>query len=202
MRFSVAVGAALFLVAGLGEEARATDMYWVMDYRTSAPLSNTSDFTGEFSWRGLGIEWHAMVARQVSAGVGFGFNSFWEETNELISVDNVDVSGEQFRYTNAIPIWGMFRYYPQPPEPGETRLFVGLDAGPYFVDRRLTIGFLAADDDNWHFGFAPEVGIQIPFSDYYTRGLFNVRYNYVLEAGDAPSQSWLDFEIGVAVDMP
>ncbi len=202
MRIWMAVAGVLLAIAAFGGEARANDKYWVIDYRMSAPLPNTSDFTGDFSFRGLGLEWHWMVNPKVSAGAGFGFNSFWEQTDELFSIDNVDISGDQFRYTNAVPILAMFRYYPMPAEAGYMRFYMGMGAGTYFVDRKLNISYLAADEDNWHFGFAPEVGVHLPFADYYTRGVFNVRYNYVLEAGDAPSQSWIDFEVGVAVDMP
>jgi len=138
----------------------------------------------------------------MSLGAVFGFNSFWEETSELFTIGNVDVSGDQFRYTNAVPMLGMFRYYPTPPESGSMRFYMGMGAGPYVIDRKLNVSYLAADDDNWHFGFAPEVGVHIPFADYSTRGVFNVRYNYAFEAGDAPGQSWIDFEVGIAVDTP
>ncbi len=201
MRRFVIVAAALLVAACLGSRAQAQEKSWVMDYRMSTPLGNTSDFVGDFSWRGLGLEWHWMVQPKISAGVGFGFNSFWEETNEVVSVGAVDISGNQFRYTTAIPIIGMFRYHIKPSDVDAVGFYVGGDVGPYYIDRRATVGFLAADDDNWHFGVAAEGGIQVPI-EYYTRGVFNLRYNYAFESGDAPAQSWLDLELGVAVLTP
>ena len=47
------------------------------------------------------------------------------------------------------------------------------------------MGVYRIDNDNWHFGIAPEAGLIIPFGDP-TAGLYlSGRYNYAFDSGTA-----------------
>ena len=52
-----------------------------------------------------------MLQPNVSAGLLLGWNVFAEQTDQLISFANAEVSGVQYRYVNAFPIMATAHYY-------------------------------------------------------------------------------------------
>ena len=63
------------------------------------------------------------------------------------------------------------------------RAFIGLNAGMYYILQRLDVGVYRLDNDNWHFGMAPEAGIIIPFDGDNTAFYVGARYNYAFDSG-------------------
>ncbi len=194
---------ALTMVLVLGSNAFAQsygsyypqEFLWGLSWNLGLPTSNTKDYTDDFSLRGIGLEGRKFINPSMTVGLSFGWNVFWEKSFETEPTENLTVSGTQYRYLNFFPLmanvhkyWG---YY------GEFRPYLGLNAGTYIIENRLELGLFALQETNWHFGFAPEVGFQMPAGRFL--GFVNVRYNYALKAGSTPEQAYWGFNVGVGL---
>ena len=201
--------ASLALLLVFTGEAQAQDWWWGITYNMSAtsslPPNSDSDinFIEDYSFRGLGIEARYVPSRD--ANYSFGFNVGWNVLNEkndfgternTISLPNADVSGTQLRYVNTVPLMGNASYYFG--DRGGIRPYVGVNAGTYYIERRVDIGVSAIVDDAWHFGWAPEVGLVVPLGRPEVALLTTIRYNWAFSAGGSGDQKFWGFNIGIA----
>jgi outer membrane protein W len=201
--------ASLALLLVFTGEAQAQDWWWGITYNMSAtsslPPNSDSDinFIEDYSFRGLGIEARYVPSRD--ANYSFGFNVGWNVLNEkndfgternTISLPNADVSGTQLRYFNTVPLMGNASYYFG--DRGGIRPYVGVNAGTYYIERRVDIGVSAIVDDAWHFGWAPEVGLDVPLGRPEVALLTTIRYNWAFSAGGSGDQKFWGFNIGIA----
>ncbi len=201
--------ASLVLLLTFSGEAKAQDWWWGIMYEMSAtsslPASSSSDvnFIEDFSFRGIGIEARYLPER--GAKYSFGFNFAWNVLNErndfgternTISLPNADITGAQLRYFNSIPLLANASYYFG--ERGGIRPYVAVNAGTYYIERRVEIGVSAITEDNWHFGWAPEVGLVVPLGRPEIALLTTIRYNWAFSAGGTGDQKYWGFNIGLA----
>jgi outer membrane protein W len=201
--------ASLALLLVFTGEAQAQDWWWGITYNMSAtsslPPNSDSDinFIEDFSFRGLGIE--ARYVPDRDANYSFGFNVGWNVLNEkndfgdkrnTISLPNADISGTQLRYFNTVPLLANASYYFG--DRGGIRPYVGVNAGTYYIERRVDIGVSAVVDDAWHFGWAPEVGLVVPLGRPEVALLTTIRYNWAFSAGGSGDQKFWGFNIGIA----
>jgi opacity protein-like surface antigen len=201
--------ASLALLLMFSGEAMAQDWWWGITYQMSAtsslPGSSDTDvnFIEDFSFRGLGIEARYVPAR--GANYSFGFSGSWNVLNEVnefgserntISLPNADVSGTQYRYFNSVPLLANASYYFG--DRGGIRPYVGANVGTYYIERRNEIGVSAITQDNWHFGWAPEIGLVVPLGRPEVVMLAEVRYNWAFSAGGTGDQKYWGFNIGFA----
>jgi len=185
---------ALFLALICSAEGRAQEWLWGAEYMISGSTSDTKSFVNDFSFRNVAIEGRNMLQPNVSAGLLLGWNVFAEQTDQLISFANAEVSGVQYRYVNAFPIMATAHYY-FGGRRNSIRPYVGGGAGTFYAENRLEIGLVAFTTNHWHLGVAPEAGIIIPVN-YNARALLNVRYNYGFEAGGMKLSYWT---VGVGI---
>jgi len=203
MRYLYMAAAVVFLLTILPLQGYSQDIITDVTYEMSFPASNLKDYTDNTSYRGIGIGVRRFVAPKISVGGFFGWNIFNEDTNKLISLDreefSADVSGRQFRYINAVPIFFSTHYYLGKSE--KVMPFVGANVGTYYIRQRLELGVYSINEDNWHFGIAPEAGIIIPLG--YDNGVIaNFRYNYAFESGESisgESNSYTFWSLNVGV---
>jgi hypothetical protein len=201
--------ASLALIMVFGGEAQAQDWWWGITYQMSATSSlpgnsdSSVNFIEDFSFRGFGID--ARYVPERGAKYSFGFNAGWNVLNEkndfgternTISLPTADITGTQLRYFNSIPVLANASYYFG--ERGGIRPYLGLNAGTYYIERRVDIGVSAIVDDAWHFGWAPEAGIVVPLGRPEVAMLFNVRYNWAFSSGGTGDQKYWGFNIGIA----
>lgn len=165
-----------------------------LSYQTAVPMSSTSDYIEKTSFRGFGLEWRQFVQPDISAGIAFNWNVFHEVRSELAERGNIQVSGTQNRTLNIFPLLATGQYYMG--DRGTTRAYAGLGAGAFFVKNRLDIGVFSFNDDSWHFGVAPEIGVEIPIS-LDTAGLISIKYNYAFKSGDTEAQSYVGINFGI-----
>ncbi len=178
------ISGALLFTTG---EAQAVPWFWGITYQVAQPTGDTREFTDDFSFLNLSAEGRAVINEHMTAGAVFGWNSFYEDVNELITFDNVDISGRQLRHVNAIPMLANFNYFFG--KPSGTMPFIGAGVGTYWIENQMEIGTVAFTDSNWHFGVAPEFGVLMRLT-HSIRGMFNVRYNYAFEADDVTHSYW------------
>jgi outer membrane protein W len=129
MRTMLKVVAATLLLAAVASAPAKAQGQWFygLGYQVSIPLSNTKDFTENVSWRGASFEARKAIKPNLTVGLSLGWHVFDEETDEVVSFDNLDVSGDQLRYINSFPILlNAHKYFGQE---GSMRPFVGLNAG-------------------------------------------------------------------------
>ncbi len=174
----------------------------VISYSTALPLGNTSDFINSFSWRGFTVEGRTFTQDNLSFGILFGWNFLDEKTDETIQIENGAVSGIQIRYMDAIPIMATAHYYFGKRRKKSLRPFMGINAGAFVINQRMDIGIWSLRSNNWHFGFAPEVGVLVPLGT--SSIAFSVKYNYAFASGnsfysDDNSQSFINFNIGYGI---
>ena len=201
--------ASLALILVFSGEAKAQDWWWGITYEMSAtsslPTNSDSDvnFIEDYSFRGLGIEARYVPSRD--ANYSFGFNVGWNVLNEknefgeernTISLPNADITGTQLRYFNTVPLLANASYYFG--SRGGIRPYVGVNAGTYYIERRVDIGVVGIVEDNWHFGWAPEVGLVVPLGGPEIALLTTIRYNWAFSAGGTGDQKFWGFNIGIA----
>ena len=201
--------ASLALLLVFTGEAQAQDWWWGITYNMSAtsslPANSDSDtnFIEDYSFRGLGIE--ARYVPNRDSNYSFGFNLGWNVLNEknhfgternTISLPEADISGTQLRYFNTVPLLANASYYFG--DRGGIRPYVGVNAGTYYIERRVDIGVSAVVDDAWHFGWAPEVGLVVPLGRPEVALLTTIRYNWAFSAGGSGDQKFWGFNIGIA----
>src|SRR3954467_8906783 len=94
-------------IAALGMIAAAPlqgQSWYVLSFQPAQPLSNTQDFTSNFAWRGIGLDYKTQIKPNLAVGANFGWQVFDEQTDEVVSAFGVDLSGDQFRYVNSWPM--------------------------------------------------------------------------------------------------
>lgn len=189
----------LLLVLFLGADAYAQDYWFGFEYNTVQASGDAEQFAGGWSWRGGSFGGRRMVRDNASVGFWAGWHVMNERSAELVSFRgedfNADLSGVQYRYINSFPIMLNGHWYAG--AVGRVRPYAGLNAGVYFIERRVEVGLIAIDDDNWHFGLAPEIGVTFPLG-WRARGLFNARFNWAASAGGSGDITYWNLGFGIA----
>jgi len=165
-----------------------------LNYSMAVPLGSTSDYVGKTSFRGASFEGRAFVNDNLSVGGYIGWNVFNEtKFNADYSGKGVDVSGTQFRFLNILPIQVTGHYYLGGNFETITPYF-GLGIGGTRSLQRVEIGLVAFENNNWHLGLSPELGVYIPLS--YNVGFnLSARYDYAVKSNDS-TYSNLTINIG------
>ena len=172
-----------------------------LSYNMGLTTGSTKDFADDYSWRGLGIDYKRFTDRNISVGFSTGWNIFDQKVRGLINLERGAVSGLQVRHINAFPILVNANYHFDSRE-SQVKPYVGFNIGTYYIIQRFDIGVITIEEDNWHFGIAPELGFIIPFGYMFTT--WSVKFNYAFAAGksiagDAKDYSYWGFNIGFAV---
>ncbi len=175
--------------------AGAQSYYASLGYSTSAPLGETQDFIGKYSWRGVNFEGQWFMQPQVSLGFYSALNVFYEKTSGDFTDDTRTVSGTQLRYLSALPLLLEGRYHLG--EEAGRRPYVGLGLGTMRTWQRTEMGILDANTEEWQFGLAPAAGVLIPVG-YGTALNLGLRYHYAFQSGDALNNGYLSISVGVA----
>jgi hypothetical protein len=79
-------------------------------------------------------------------------------------------------------------------------LYVGLGVGTYYTIQRFEIGVIALEENNWHFGGYPEVGVHLPLEEMDI--IINGRYNIAFDSGESissDSAKWTYWGINVGL---
>jgi len=155
-----------------------TGFSWSMGFATG----KTSDYIGAPSFTGFSIEGHRMLKPNVSVGITTGWNILNEKNNETITIGSSSITGEQGRYLNVIPALLNASYYIKSGKNAKFVPFIRANVGTYYIMQRFDIGVYTANNDNWHFGVAPELGFMVSTSKDINI-LFNAKYNYAFDSG-------------------
>ena len=158
----------------------AGDYHFNLTWDIAIPGEGMSDYIDETSWAGMGIEIKKFLSKNTSVGFFFGWNVFDTRESGTFELENGHVSGTQVRNINSFPFTLNFHFYFPG---GSITPFIGLNAGAYYIFQKFQLGIMTIDNDNWHFGLAPEVGFEIPLSRSLAF-LVSGKYNYAFASGE------------------
>ncbi len=191
-------------IAVLSCTSFAQELLTNISWNLGLPANKTEEYLNDVSYRGFSISGRRFIDKQNSIGFSTGWNIFDEKINEPINIQREQgsgvISGTQIRTINSFPLLVGFHHHFGRSD--DMRLFLGINTGTYYILQRLEMGVFIIDNDNWHFGLAPEAGLIIPVSDDGTGIQLNARYNYAFDSGTSFGgdtnnyYSFWDFGIG------
>lgn len=167
------------------------------NYQIAYPMGETNDYINKVSFRGVGLEWRKGINKNIQVGLSLNWNVFNQLENETTEIENGHVTGTQNRTINSFPLLATGHYYFG--ERKNTRPYLGLGLGAYLIKQRLGIGVYTFEESNWHFGVAPEVGIQFPMG-YDAMLMIFARYNHAFETSGS-EHSYLGLHIAIATEV-
>ena len=192
MKKIFAITIALMVAGGVTTSARAqgdmTAFSWVMGY----PVLDTADFISNESFRGFCIEGRKFFGPNVSGGASASWQVFDEQISETANVANVSVTGKQFRYLNMFPLYLNAHYHTGSPR--GTRLYIGANIGVQYIKQRIDIGLVSANQNEWQFSTAPELGLLLPIGESHI--LVSGKFHWAFSANDSIDQSYFTLGIG------
>jgi hypothetical protein len=202
-KFSISTLLLLLLLVAVCPGAMAQDNVTAITYQASVPLGDFSDYIAKTSWIGWGLEGRRFRSptSPVTIGFAFAWHVFDDKLYGTQEVDKGAVTGTQRRWVNSLPMLITFDYYLG--RKNAVSWFVGAGAGAYYIVQRFDIGVYAWEKSNWHFGVAPEVGVQFPLGDI--DGILGLKYHYAFAAGesiqgDAQEFTYIAAYVGLAYE--
>ena len=189
----------LAITAAFASGSYAQSSLFGLHYNMSLPIGDTKDYIQEFSFRGASFEGRGFVSDQVSIGGWASWEVFKERLdNATFNGNGVDVTGTQVRYLNMLPLLVTSHYYLG--DFSTPTAYFGAGVGAYRSLQRTEVGLVAISNDNWHFGFAPEIGVWIPL-DFSTGLNIATKFHYATKSNDSQytyvsfiiGLSWMDF---------
>lgn len=168
-----------------------------LNYTVSFGTGETGDYIGNASFRGFTFDGRGFVSDQFSLGGYFSWATFFEELAGATYTDGTaTLTGSQFRYINAFPMLFQAHYYLGTDE-YEPRAYIGAGIGPYKMVQRTDIGVWSIEENHWHFGMSPEIGLLYPVG---MDSQLNIclKYHYVLGVDDTIDYTWLGLSVGFA----
>lgn len=196
----IAVGLAVILsVCSIFDvhNAQSRQDWFGLTWDLAVPTGKTKDFVSDLGYIGFSVEVWTFAKPNISTGFVAGWQNIYGETDEIIQIENVTISGKQVRYIDFVPILIGARYnfgnrdY-------RIRPFVGIKAGTYWIKQRMEIGTgEVVFSKEWHLGLAPEVGVTFFTTSMDLYGFVSADYNYAFSRNDSIDFSYLGFSIGL-----
>jgi outer membrane protein W len=165
-------------------------------YSVGIPTKDLSSFIGNTSFRGAIIDFQSFVKPNISVGISIGMNTFYAEKDyATYSVDNIAISGKQWRYSNHVPILLNANYYFKPDQ--KSNPFLGIGLGAMYSRRNTDMYIYTIEEQAWNFTIQPAVGVLIK-RDKSSSLNISARYNFGLQSGNElkEDQSYLSLNLG------
>jgi len=192
MKYITTIIIALLITASANSQS-----LFMMNYSMGFSTGETSDYIGSPSFRGFNIDGRYFINDQFSLGGAFTWQTFYEKlAGASYTNDNLTITGTQYRYLNAYPILFNAHYY-LGYNIMKPRVYMGAGVGPYVMNQRTNVGIFSIENNYWHFGISPEIGLLYPFNEN-TKLNIGVKYHYVFKAKKTIDYSWFGLNIGFA----
>lgn len=153
-----------------------------------------NDYITSTSVRGATFEYKIYPSPNISIGIDAGWNHFYERrAYDTYTAGTMSLSGVQFRYANAVPIFATTSYYLKPGE--KINPYLGLGIGTVFMSRFVDMGVFRVTEEEWHFALKPEAGVLVnlaPDMDL----ILGLRYNNAFATSDTDAISYMMFNVG------
>ncbi len=168
-----------------------------IQWNISSPTGDMKASTSITTLKGVSIDYRHCYKQNFIFGGRTGWHTFYEDRG-ITDIKN-GISTNYIKNENtisAIPILFVVDYM----VPSQKFIpYAGIGLGGYFI-RTTNITNISGTQNNnsFHFGVSPEVGITIP--TIISNFGFNIstRYNFVLKSAGTSNFSWFDFNIGLS----
>lgn len=174
----------------------------IFNYSVGFTAGSTKDFISPVSGRGFNFDFRYNVRENLSIGALVGWNYFFEKKDRAVyqvTQNNIsgDVSAVQQRFLNMVPLMGQVQYRfisgSSPIIP-----YLGVAVGGYNVDYEKYTSNILDEVKRWDFGFAPHLGVFVPFASGEVGINVEVKYNYVnFSYNEINGISYFDTNFGV-----
>lgn len=169
---------------------------WNFNWNMGFPMGETADFIGQPSFRGFSIEGRGFVTNKITIGGIGAWNVFYENLGEVTNTAGTKtINGYKRRYMNVMPLMVTGHYYFLQ---GSVQPYIGVGVGTYYIESRDFMGIYYVQGKDWHFGFAPEVGVVMPFANSNTGININFKYNMAAKTKEEASYTWLGVNVGIS----
>lgn len=202
MRPKLMIGAVLALLMLPVSAAWAQESMFGITWNISVPIDSTEKWVGQTSYRGIGIEYRKFTDYNFTGSIGFSaaWHVFDDRSFQTVNLEGEDingtVSGDNFRWINSVPLMLGLHYYLGDQYSG-TRLYLGVNGGTMYIERRADLGIFTTATDAWHWAIAPEVGLGFAFDESHL--YMNLKYYYAFEVDEQhPEETYLGFAVGFA----
>ena len=191
----ITLALALLIASG---SAMAQSVYTTISYSMGFASGDLGDFISKPSFRGVTIDYRKLVQPNIGVGLSLGWNAFYEALDfDTYTIENVSLSGKQWRYSNHLPILVAADYYLSPGE--SFNPFVGLGVGTMYSRRNTDMNLYTIELNSWHFALQPQVGFLYTLNDVAALSVA-ARYNYGLESGQIKApQGYFSLNVGITV---
>jgi len=166
-----------------------------VQYSMGFGSGDVKSYVSSTSFRGASLAYRYFVQPKISVGADIGWNTFYERrAYDTYTSGTISLSGVQYRYINAMPVYLAGDYYLKPGE--KINPFVGLGVGTLYTKRNTDMNLYTLENKVWAFALRPEAGVLVnanPGLDIILAG----KYNYGFSAGGLEAQSYFTFNIGL-----
>ena len=154
--------------------------YYTAAWSAALPVFDYSDYIPSVSVNGAAFQVQFFVREKVTAGVSFGWNTYYAEVpNTIYSPSpNITISATGYRYLNAVPLKASLNYFfgaslkIQP--------YIGLGLGAAYMTEHAVVQQSHFWDAQWGLLAAPEIGVFIPLPNYRLGVHFSAAYTVSL----------------------
>ena len=186
-----------FVLLGLGMLASVptqAQSSFAIQYSMGFTSGDTKGYVYSPSFRGVSLGYRYLVQPKVSVGIDAGWNVFYERRSyDTYTSGSNSLSGTQYRYINAVPVYVTVDYYLKPGE--ERGAFVGLGVGTLFNNRSTHMGIYALTQDVWAFALQPEIGY-LTSANHDMDVVISGKYNLGFATSDQAAQSYFTLNLG------
>lgn len=163
-------------------------------YSMGFATGDTKTYVSSSSFRGVAFGYRRMVQPKIGIGIDAGWNVFYERrAYDTYTSGSKSLSGTQYRYINAVPMYVTADYYLKSEE-GKGP-FVGLGIGTLFSNRSTNMGLYVLSQDDWAFALQPEAGYLVNMSQG-VDAMISAKYNVGFATSDRAAQSYLTLNLG------
>jgi outer membrane protein len=191
----------ILLIMTLSTSAFAQSKITAITYDMSIPEGEMTNYIDQTSFRGIGFDgrWFMQGGDSpLALGLSLAWQVFNQNVDGTVVFPNGALTGYQNRYLNSFPIMATAAYYFGSKD--RLWLYLGVGVGTYYTIQRFEIGVIALEENNWHFGGYPEIGIHFPLEEMDI--IINGRYNIAFESGESissDSAKWTYWGINVGL---
>lgn len=169
-----------------------------MSYSMGFPSGDLKDFISKASFRGIAFDYRYNIAPDKALGFNVGINTFYDELpTDTYTIENISLTGRQYRYSNNIPMLATATYYLTPHD--FVKPYATLGIGTMYSRRNTDMNLYTFEQDAWNFTLQPEVGVKFETTDH-VEIVLSGKYLHGFAAGSElkEAQSYFCLNVGLS----